>query len=102
MVASNKASYFEYKTLKIKMKGNGDEYFLHLRNRSSRLPWQYYQASFTSDTVWRKVKIPFKQFKKSSNFMKSAFDQKTIKTIAIVAYGKDYIADITVSELELY
>ena len=34
--------------------------------------------------------------------MKSALDQKTIKTIAIVAYGKDYIADITVSELELY
>ena len=92
----------KYKGIKIKMKGNGDEYFLHLRNRSSRLPWQYYQASFKSDTVWREVKLPFKQFKKSSNFMKSAFDQKTIKTIAIVAYGKDYTADITVSELELY
>ena len=91
-----------YEGIKIKMKGNGEEYYLHIRNKSSRLPWQYYQASFKSDTVWREVKIPFKQFKKSSNFMKSALDQKTIKTIAIVAYGKDYIADITVSELELY
>ena len=91
-----------YEGIKIKMKGNGEEYYLHIRNKSSRLPWQYYQANFRSDTVWKEVKIPFEQFKKSSNFMKSAFDQKTIKTIAIVAYGKDYIADITVSELELY
>ena len=92
----------KYEGIKIKIKGNGDEYFLHLRNRSSRLPWQYYQASFKSDTVWTEVKIPFKSFKKSSNFMKSAFDPNTIKTIAIVAYGKDYQADITVSVLELY
>ena len=34
--------------------------------------------------------------------MKSAFDPNTIKTIAIVAYGKDYQADITVAVLELY
>ena len=92
----------KYEGIKIKIKGNGEEYFLHLRNRSSRLPWQYYQASFKSDTVWTEVKIPFKSFKKSSNFMKSAFDPNTIKTIAIVAYGKDYQADITVSVLELY
>ena len=92
----------EYEGIKIKTKGNGDEYFLHLRNRSSRLPWQYYQASFKSDNVWTEVKIPFKSFKKSSNFMKNAFDPNTIKTIAIVAYGKDYQADITVSVLELY
>ena len=92
----------KYEGIKIKMKGNGEEYYLHIRNKSSRLPWQYYQASFKSDTVWREVKIPFEQFKKSSNFMKSAFDHNTIKTIAIVAYGKDYTADITISELELY
>ena len=91
-----------YEGIKIKMKGNGEEYYVHIRNKSSRLPWQYYQAGFKSDTDWKEVKLPFKQFKKSSNFMKSAFDPKTIKTIAIVAYGKDHSADITVSELVLY
>ena len=92
----------KYEGIKIKSKGNGEEYFLHLRNSSSRLPWQYYQARFKSDTVWTEVKIPFKDFKKSSNFMKNVFDPNTIKTIAIVAYGKDYQADVTVSALELY
>ena len=92
----------KYEGIKIKSKGNGEEYFLHLRNSSSRLPWQYYQARFKTDTVWTEVKIPFKDFKKSSNFMKSVFDPNTIKTIAIVAYGKDYQADVTVSALELY
>ena len=56
----------KYEGIKIKIKGNGEEYFLHLRNRSSRLPWQYYQARFKSDTDWTEVKIPFKDFKKSS------------------------------------
>ena len=91
-----------YEGIKIKMRGNGEEYYLHIRNKSSRLPWQYYQAPFKSDIAWKELKIPFKQFKKSSNFMKSAFDHNSIKTIAIVAYGKDYNADITVSKLELY
>ena len=92
----------KYKGIKIKMKGNGDEYFLHLRNRSSRLPWQYYQASFKSEPTWKEVNIPFEQFKRSSNFMKSVFDPSSIKTIGIVAYGKDHTADVMVSELEFY
>ena len=45
------------------MKGNGDEYFLHLRNRSSRLPWQYYYASFKSEPTWKEVNISFQKFK---------------------------------------
>ena len=92
----------KYEGVRMRMKGNGEVYHLHIRNRSSRLPWQYYQAGFKSEMVWRDLKIPFTQFKKSSNFMKSTFDQTTIKTIAIVAYGKNFTADITVSELELY
>ena len=92
----------KYNGIKIKMKGNGEEYFLHLRNSSSRLPWQYYQASFKSEMTWREVKIPFEKFKRSSNFMKSVFDPDTLKTIGIVAYGKDHTADITVSELSFY
>ena len=92
----------KYKGIKIKMKGNGDEYFLHLRNRSSRLPWQYYHASFKSEPTWKEVNIPFEQFKRSSNFMKSVFDPSSIKTIGIVAYGKDHTADVMVSDLEFY
>ena len=92
----------KYKGIKIKMKGNGEEYFIHLRNRNSRLPWQYYQASFKSEPTWKEVNIPFQKFKRSSNFMKRVFDLDTIKTIGIVAYGKDHTADIMVSELEFY
>ena len=37
----------------IKSRRQGKEYFLHLRNRSSRLPWQYYQASFKTERNWK-------------------------------------------------
>ena len=92
----------KYKGIKIKMKRNGEEYFLHLRNRSSRLPWQYYQASFKTERNWKVVNIPFEKFKRSSHFLRSVFDPSTIKTIGIVAYGKDHTADIMVSELQFY
>ena len=50
--------------------------------------------------------IPFSSFKKSdgrfSRFVPEEFDLTTIKSIGIVAYGKDFYADIDVAGLELY
>ena len=82
----------------LKVKGNGDQYFLHLRNSSTLLPWQYYQAGNT----WREIIIPFKDFKKSSNFMSATLNADTLKSIGIVAFGKDYYADISVVDLNFY
>ena len=34
--------------VKIRVKGNGDVYYLHIRNASARLPWHYYTANFST------------------------------------------------------
>ena len=48
----------------------------------------------------------FSSFKKSdgrfSRFLPKEFDIESIKSIGIVAYGKDFYADIDVAGLELY
>ena len=88
--------------VKLKIKGNGEQYYLHIRNSSTRLPWHYYQLGFETTNAWKEVKLPFDSFVKSSSFLRTSMNQDTMKSIGIVAYGKDYTADISVMSLEFY
>ena len=88
--------------VKIRVKGNGDVYYLHIRNASARLPWHYYTANFSTSEKWKEVVIPFDQFEKSATFMPRELNPDTIKTIGVVAYGKDHKADVSVATLEFY
>ncbi len=88
--------------IKIKVKGNGDMYYLHVRNASSRLPWHYYTMSFETSDKWQEILIPFESFEKSATFMPTNLKADTIKTIGLVAYGKDYDADVSIVTLEFY
>ena len=88
--------------LKIKVKGNGEIYYLHIRNASARLPWHYYTAKFLTNEKWKEVIIPFDQFEKSATFMPKKLNPDTIKTIGLVAYGKDHKADVSIANLEFY
>ena len=55
--------------IRIKVKGNGEIYYLHVRNASARLPWHYYTASFQTSEKWQDITIPFDEFEKSATFM---------------------------------
>ena len=88
--------------IKLKVKGNGEQYYLHIRNSSTRLPWHYYQQGFETTNTWEEVKLPFESFIKSSSLLRTSIKQSTIKTIGIVAYGKNHTADISVMSLEFY
>ena len=50
--------------IKIKVRGNGDVYYLHILNASARLPWHYYTANFKTNEKWNEVIIPFEKFEK--------------------------------------
>ena len=88
--------------IKLTIKGNGDQYYLHIRTANTRLPWHYYQHSFQTNGSWHEIRLPFDAFVKSSSLMKTKLNQSKIKTIGIVAYGKDYSADLSVQRLEFY
>ena len=88
--------------IKIKVKGNGNVYYLHIRNASARLPWQYYTASFHTSEKWKEVIIPFEDFEKSATFMPKKLKTNSIRTIGLVAYGKDHNADVSIANLEFY
>jgi len=88
--------------IRLTVKGNGDQYFLHIRSTDTRLPWHYYQHSFLASGAWSEISLPFEDFEKSSSLLRATLGQSKIKTIGIVAYGKDYSADVSVKRLEFY
>ena len=88
--------------IRLTVKGNGDQYYLHIRSTVTRLPWHYYHHSFQASGSWSEIILPFEAFEKSSSLLRAELDQGKIKTIGIVAYGKDYSADVSVKRLEFY
>jgi hypothetical protein len=91
-----------YEGLRIMTRGNGEEYFIHVRTPKTRLPWNYYAASFNTTNDWQYIEIPFDSFKKSGLILPQKFKASDIKSIGIVAFGKDFYADIDLASIELY
>ena len=86
----------------IRVRGNGEGYFVHLRTGGTLLPWQYYQAPFATTADWVEVRIPFADFKPSGALLRGQIRPDSIRSIGIVAYGRDYTADVSVAEVGFY
>ncbi len=86
----------------IKVRGNGQQYYLHLRTAGTLLPWQYYQASFATSEEWQTVRVPLTAFERSGNWLSKAVKPSSIRSIGIVAYGRDHSADIQIAEIGFY
>ena len=87
------------KSIKIVAKGNNEKYFIHLRTSNTILPWQYYQLSFIVTNNFKKFIFPIDKFQKSGFFLPTKINSKTIKSIGIVAFGKDYDAELIVQQI---
>lgn len=85
----------------LEARGNGERYFVHLRTRGTRLPWQYYQAGFETGANWRAVRLPFGAFRASGQLLRATPRPETVTSIGLVAYGRDHLADLEVRRLEV-
>ena len=86
--------------IRIKVRGNNNEYYLHLRS-PRMLPWNYYTAKFYASEEWVVVDLPLSSFEYSRDTSKS-FNSSKIQSIGLVAYGKDFFAQVDLAEVELY
>src|SRR6056297_2866947 len=86
----------------IRVRGNGERYFVHLRTRGTILPWQYYQAGFETTEEWREVRLPFADFAASGALLRDRPRPGTVTSLAAVAYGRDHEADLSFRWLGLY
>ena len=94
------------KGILLKVRGNGENYYIHVNtNETIFLPQQYrfyYQASFPTSKNWSEVRIPFSTFKRSSTQISEYFNGKNLRTIGLLAYGRDHNALLEIKYLSFY
>jgi len=80
--------------------GNGETYNLHFKTSRVWLPWQHYRAAFLAEPGWHTVRVPFAEFE--GYRIGAAFEPARLERIGIVAYGRDFTADLCVGRVALY
>ena len=86
----------------LKVRGNSQQYFIHLRTSGTVLPWQYYQAGFETSGDWQIVRLPLADFKSSGSWLRKSLVPGSIRSIGVLAYGRDHSAEIDVAEIGFY
>lgn len=84
------------------VRGNNQRYYMHLRTSGTLLPWQYYQASYNVTDQWREIRIPLESFERSSRILRKVPRTSSIKSIAVVGFGRNHTADIEIKEVGFY
>jgi hypothetical protein len=60
----------------------------------------YYSATFIAGDKWQIIDLPFVQFK--HRYSNQILDGNDVRTFAIVAYGRKFVSDISVSKIIFY
>ena len=92
----------ELEGITLKIRGNGQRYYVFVRTSGTIMPWQYYKADFPSEKNWAEVKLKFKDFVRSSSWLAKTIRPDSIKSIGIVAFGRDHNALIDLADLKFF
>ena len=88
--------------LELKLRGNNQQYFVHIRTTGTFLPWQYYHAPFSSNSDRTIVRMPFSMFERSSGFLSKKITAKNIRSVGIVAFGKEHEVQLDVKQISIF
>ena len=86
----------------MKVRGNSQGYYIHLRTSGTVLPWQYYQAEFQVTEDWQNIRVPLADFERSSSWLAASINSKSIRSVGVVAYGRDHEAEVDIAEIGFY
>ena len=90
----------DLKGVLLNTKGNGETYHIFIRTSEDRSYRDFYSATFTANDNWEIVDLPFNKFK--HRYSNKSLDGNDIRTFGIVAYGRDFFSDVSVSEISFY
>ena len=101
------SGYFDgrsYTGVALEVRGSAGSYYIHLRDAGTRLPWAYFRQSLPVDDSWRVVRLPFEQFETDNVLVRSsrAVELRRLRSLAVVAAGEAFAADLQVRSLSLY
>ena len=91
----------ELEGVRLNVRGNGERYHVMIRTYSTWSPSDYYYHTFDTSPDWQQVNLPFSEFRRSkSGEMDLGADQ--MRDFAVVAYGRDFKSDVSVSNISFY
>ena len=65
-------------------------------------PWQYYSSKFKTNSNWITIDLPFSEFENANWYQSSNFSPLEIKSVGVVAFGKDFNTNIDVKFIGFY
>ena len=88
--------------IELDVRGNDQRYYIFIRTSEMSRPWYYYGESFEAGTVWQKVQLSLDSFERSHAHLSEKIAPEDIISIAIVAFGRDHEADVSVRRIALF
>ena len=88
------------KGVRLNVRGNGEIYHIFIRTSENQSYRDYYSATFITTDKWKIVDLPFTEFK--NRFSNKNLNGNDIKTFGIVAYGREFFSDVSVSKIIFY
>ena len=89
----------EAQMLTLRVRGNGASYFANLRTTDAKRPWHSYRAVFQTTDEWRDITLPLADFVPAGRGFDVPLNTHNIRAIGIIAYGRDYAADVSVAQI---
>ena len=91
----------KFKGVRLNVRGNSEIYYIFIRTNETQSYSDFYLTSFRANSNWEMIDLPFNKFK--HRYLNNLIlEGKNIRTFAIVAYGRDFISDVSVSEVIFY
>lgn len=89
-----------YRGVALSVRGNGETYNAHLRNRDTPIVWQSYRASFRADPAWQTLRLPFGEFRPYR--IDRHLVLRHLRRLGLGAIGREMTADLCVARVALY
>ncbi len=88
------------KGVRLYTRGNGETYHIFIRTSETLSYRDFFYDTFIASNDWKIIDLPFVKFK--HRFLNKSLDGNDIRTFGIVAYGRDFFSDISVSKIIFY
>ena len=92
----------ETRGLELDVRGNDEAYYVFIRTKEMTRPWYFYNVSFETSSEWQTISIPLDTIERSHAHLSEKIDPAEVISIGLVAYGRDYQADLEVREIRLF
>jgi hypothetical protein len=86
--------------VRLVVRGNGEQYSVHLRTPDNIHPWQSYRAHFIAAMDWKTVDLPFPSF--SPHRLETHLDVSRLRRLGLAAIGRPFSANLAISKISFF